>query len=834
MRPNSALTCRRSSVGSTTPEGRARAFRLANLIGVFAAVVGISAVVAVFTADHATAADTARAIDGTSPADEPVLELNQAGNPVIVYTDWDSRELKLVACNDPVCVGADETVTAVGPNGRGASLKLDAIGNPVISYYEEPSAVGGALMLLHCNDTACLGDDDTPSRVVPGFGGRDSDLSLDVSGHPVIAYFDPDVGDLMILHCNDPKCVGGDDVPVRQLSFGQDGGNPSLELDADGHPAVAYESGILGAPTILRCDDPACADGDDVRFTPPSLQSSAYPSMRLDQNDNPVAAYDNAGRLKLVVCNSRHCQNDADNRVERFLSDGGLGDDALSMQLDENDYPVIAFSDNERSSLSLHRCSDRTCAGADRAVFDVPGASNPSLQLDADGYPVVALVGDDGLHLVRCDDSFCTGPRETVSDSDGDGVDNVDDNCPAVPNSDQTDGDGDGVGDACDKASGAPLPEVFTTLTPARFADTRPNGVTFDGRFERGGQVPAGGFIEVQVAGRGDVPRDAAAVIVNATAARAMAAGHVTIYPCTPDVPLASSVNYRPGRAFPNEVVAKLSESGTLCVYVHAPTDIVLDVSGYVSSASPYVPLEPARFAETRSGATIDGQFLDRGPLSAGEVWEVQIAGRGDVPLSATTAVVNATAVNAADDGHLTIFPCGDGVPVASVANYQPGEARPNEVVVHLDEGALCVYAHASVDVVLDVVGYLEDEPKYTSMMPHRYADTRDQVTFDGLFTDDGAVEGGTVYEVPIAGRGPVPASATTAVVNVTIVRAGANGHATVFPCTDEVPHASHVNYVPGEARPNELIAKLSGSGSICVFTLADAHVVIDVVGHNG
>jgi penicillin-binding protein 1A len=41
-------------------------------------------------------------------------------------------------------------------------------------------------------------------------------------------------------------------------------------------------------------------------------------------------------------------------------------------------------------------------------------------------------------------------PPPSSSDSDGDGVPDGPDNCPAVPNPDQTDTDGDGVGDACD------------------------------------------------------------------------------------------------------------------------------------------------------------------------------------------------------------------------------------------------------------------------------------------------------------------------------------------------------------------------------------------------
>lgn len=48
------------------------------------------------------------------------------------------------------------------------------------------------------------------------------------------------------------------------------------------------------------------------------------------------------------------------------------------------------------------------------------------------------------------------------SDSDGDGIDDAVDNCPAVANSDQIDADTDGVGDACDNC----VPVIEAWLTP--------------------------------------------------------------------------------------------------------------------------------------------------------------------------------------------------------------------------------------------------------------------------------------------------------------------------------------------------------------------------------
>ena len=47
----------------------------------------------------------------------------------------------------------------------------------------------------------------------------------------------------------------------------------------------------------------------------------------------------------------------------------------------------------------------------------------------------------------------------TVADSDGDGVPDIDDNCPAVFNPDQSDVDGDGVGDLCDNCASTANPD---------------------------------------------------------------------------------------------------------------------------------------------------------------------------------------------------------------------------------------------------------------------------------------------------------------------------------------------------------------------------------------
>ncbi|MGA7758712.1 MAG: hypothetical protein WCA57_12805, partial [Ilumatobacteraceae bacterium] len=114
---------------------------------------------------------------------------------------------------------------------------------------------------------------------------------------------------------------------------------------------------------------------------------------------------------------------------------------------------------------------------------------------------------------------------------------------------------------------------------------------------------------------------------------------------------------------------------------------------------------------------------------------------------------------------------------------------------------------------------------------PVRLADTRaGWVAADGLYEGTGPVSGGQFVQVPVAGRGGVPADATAVVANVTIADPVAGGYATVYPC-GTVPFTSSVNYSTGENVANELFATLSPTGTICVYTSATANVIVDVAG---
>lgn len=249
-----------------------------------------------------------------------------------------------------------------------------------------------------------------------------------------------------------------------------------------------------------------------------------------------------------------------------------------------------------------------------------------------------------------------------------------------------------------------------------------------------------------------------------------------------------------------------------------------------------YVALDaPARLLDTRAGEpTIDGQFSGQGRSAAGAILELPVGGRAGVPLDATSAVLNVTAVDAASAGFVTVFPCGAPQPTASNLNVVVGQTVPNLVVAKLGTGArICLFTQASVHLVVDVSGYFPGIDAFVPLAaPQRMLDTRaGQPTIDGDGRGGGPVLGGVELPVQISGRGGVPANARTVVLNVTATETTGPGFVTVYPCGQR-PLASNLNYAAAATVPNAVVARLDGRGMICLFTQATAQLLVDVSGY--
>ncbi|MFN3257202.1 MAG: RCC1 domain-containing protein [Ilumatobacter sp.] len=380
--------------------------------------------------------------------------------------------------------------------------------------------------------------------------------------------------------------------------------------------------------------------------------------------------------------------------------------------------------------------------------------------------------------------------------------------------------------------------DVFVSVSPARLVETRmgPGLTTIDGVQEGIGRLTAGEELTVAVAGRANVPADAAAAVLNVTAIGPDSAGFVTAHACLDPRPLASSLNFAAGTNLGNEIIVELDDSGDVCLFTSAGMHLAVDVAAYLPAGAEYRPVGPARLADTRTNGaadTVDGQFEADGIRQADTEYTIRVAGRAGVSTDAKAAVINVTAIGATGRGFFTVHPCTATRPTSASLNYIAGVNRGNEIIAPLSaNGDVCVYTSTTTQLSIDVVGEVTAD-RYVPIVPARYLDTRPgQAAIDGAVEDDGVRTAGQTTVLSIAGVGSVPNDATTVTLNVTAVGPESVGFVTVHPCLPSAPNTASLNYTAGVNGGNEIIAELDANGDVCLFTSSPTHLTVDVAGY--
>ena len=355
-------------------------------------------------------------------------------------------------------------------------------------------------------------------------------------------------------------------------------------------------------------------------------------------------------------------------------------------------------------------------------------------------------------------------------------------------------------------------------ITPSRLLDTR-NQATTTGAHTQS-IVPGGTSISLKVTG-GDVPDTALAVALNVTAVDGAGAGFLTIFPDGGPQPGTSSVNFSAVAASPNSVMAKIGTGGRIRIFANVSVNVVVDVFGWFGPGgnARLFTVVPNRVLDTRDTNT---------PVGSLQTIDVQIAGTTRVPVGASAAVLNVTAVNAVGPGYLTVFPSDRDLPLVSSVNFEANVARPNSVIAPLGpDGKIKIFANQKTDVIVDVMGWFgtAGQAEYVEVPSTRLLDTR-------LPADTGpkVAAGGTVH-LQVVGT-VVPPNARSVVLNVTATAPDAAGFLTVFPGGATRPLSSNLNYVKGQTIPNAVIVGLGPTGTVDIFSLASTHVVVDVVGY--
>jgi len=309
----------------------------------------------------------------------------------------------------------------VVPNQAGStselypSIKLDSNDYPVIAFFDDTD---NDLMLLHCNDPDCKGDDES-LEVVESSGntGYYPSLQLDTNDYPVIAYWDNTGDDLKFVHCDDVNCTGTE-TPVSLDTVGDTGRWPSMQLDSSGYPTIAYFDNSNDALKLIHCDDADCTSYNTE--TVDATANSAYLhsiSLQLDDNDYPVIAYyhhtaDPTRKVKVTRCNDVDCDGVGESTESPV--DGANQYRYLSLQLDITDeYPMITYYDETIGDLFYIHCDDANCAGVETPKTLTTGtARQPWMELNSSGIPIIITHYSVYPRLFICSDADCTTDSE--------------------------------------------------------------------------------------------------------------------------------------------------------------------------------------------------------------------------------------------------------------------------------------------------------------------------------------------------------------------------------------------------------------------------------------
>ncbi len=383
-------------------------------------------------------------------------------------------------------------------------------------------------------------------------------------------------------------------------------------------------------------------------------------------------------------------------------------------------------------------------------------------------------------------------------------------------------------------------PGTIVGVVPFRLADTRPGSSTGDGISAGAGPVAANATIEVVTGGRGGVPANAEGVVLNIAAVDPAGDGYLTVWPCGSSQPLASTLNFSRGQNVANAAVTIPGTALKTCIYSSAATNLLVDVTSYYLGAG-FTGIRPFRVADTRTlASTGDGVNQGGGPIEPNVPYEVSVPGRGSVPNGAGSVVLNVTVASPQSAGFVTVWPCSGGSntpPNASTLNFVSGQTIANSVITKPGrQGKTCVVSSVKTEIIVDVTGFFESS-SFDGLVPFRLADTRTGSSADGQGPQAGTVAANTFVAVK-TDRGGAPKDVNGVVLNVTIVNPLANGFATVWPCGAARPNASTLNFVSGQTIANMVVTvpgnidqTNTSDRSICVYTSATTHVIVDVVG---
>lgn len=251
-----------------------------------------------------------------------------------------------------------------------------------------------------------------------------------------------------------------------------------------------------------------------------------------------------------------------------------------------------------------------------------------------------------------------------------------------------------------------------------------------------------------------------------------------------------------------------------------------------LTTETSYVPLQPARVLDTRSGNGLAGRFKANFPRT----W--QVTGRGGVPTTAVAVTGNVTVADQTAGGYVSVTSVASVAPTTSTVNFPIADNRANNVTITLGPGGTLSAVYRArpgqtTQLIFDVTGYFVDDPggaTYHATAPARVLDTRFGTGLSTPFPS------GASRAWQVAGRGGVPVAAIAVSGNVTVTGQSSAGFVAVTPVATSSPATSTLNFPAGDTRANGIIVPLGSDGTLSAIFKgkpgSKADLIFDVTGY--
>lgn len=354
--------------------------------------------------------NTITILDNTAPnvGRSNTIAIGGDGLPLIAYFDRSNQQLKVAKCVNVLCTSA--VISVVDAAAGYGSMTIGADGLPIISYAD---AVQQSLKVAKCNDGACSGGDEVISLVDERATGRNS-IAIGTDGLPVISYQGAG-SKLVVAKCNDLACSGGDETISTLNDAAQfTGGQASIAIPADGLPVISYKQ-LTGSPMpsylmVAKCNDVACSGADESISQVAETGLAMYEStaITIAEDGLPLIAFTDSGDgiVAVIKCNDPACADE--DEVENIISDLG-GSQHVSVAIGLDGRPVVVYG----GSLQVAHCDDYACTGGEATVSEVDpvGSSLASVTIGTDGLPVISYFAFSNppsqLKTVHCGSAGC-------------------------------------------------------------------------------------------------------------------------------------------------------------------------------------------------------------------------------------------------------------------------------------------------------------------------------------------------------------------------------------------------------------------------------------------